>query len=136
MKSFIMKKTDYAIIFFILVLSLVLLWMNLQHTEGSENRKYVSIYVDNNLVAELSAGHGESYSYNFNFGQGNEAVLEIDDGQVRMLPLGKDLCPKGICSHTGWIIHPHESIVCLPNRIMVTISGQQGYNNDIDGVTY
>ena len=91
-------------------------------------------------VAELSLPPGESYSYEFQFGNNGEhtAVVEVNDGRIRMLPLNEKLCPQGICSHTGWIEHSYESIVCLPNQIMIVFTEQtvDGSENDIDGLTF
>ncbi|WP_282433973.1 NusG domain II-containing protein [Desulfosporosinus lacus] len=33
------------------------------------------------------------------------------------------MCPKSICSDTGWIETAYQSIVCLPNQITVRIEG-------------
>ena len=130
-----LKKCDYLVIIFIALLGLISLWFNLQQV-GASNRKYVSIYVENNLVVELSADLNDSYHYSFDFGENSFAEIEIAKGRVRMLPLSDELCLKGICSHTGWIASSHESIVCLPNRIMVTIAEKTDSRDDIDGITY
>jgi len=134
-KKIKLKKGDYLVITFIALLGLITLWFNLQQADAS-TRKYVAIYVENRLVTELSADLNDTYHYSFNFGEGHIAEIEIANGRVRMLPLDDELCPKGICSHTGWISSSHESIVCLPNRIMVTIAERSETGNDIDGITY
>ena len=51
--------------------------------------------------------------------------MEINEDEVRMLPLSKELCPQGICSHVGWIEFPGEVIVCLPNRLVLTVLAEQ-----------
>jgi hypothetical protein len=132
------KITDYLIIAVILAWGVVGFWYNLQQVSAAE-RKYATIYHENRQVAELSLAPGESYSYSFQFGD-NEAYtayVEIEDGRVRMLPLGEDICPNAICSHTGWIEYNYESIVCLPNRIMIVFSDLPGSDNEgIDGITF
>ncbi len=113
------------------------LWHNLQQGRGMQ-QKYAVIYVNNRPVKELSLSGGDRYRYSFFFGaeDRHQATLEVDGGRVRMLPLPEELCPKGICAHTGWIAHGYESIVCLPNRIMVVFSGVSRHDGDIDGITY
>lgn len=39
-------------------------------------------------------------------------------------------CPGADCVHSGWIYSPGRSIVCLPNRVEIRISGQ----SDVDFV--
>jgi len=133
------KIADYFIVGVILITGLAGFWFNLQNVSAAE-RKYAAIYVENNKVAELSLAPGDSFTYTLNFGENNQNVglIEIEDGRVRMLPMDKDICPKGICSHTGWIEHSYESIVCLPNQIMIIFSETTGPNEheDVDSVTF
>ena len=136
------KRLSLAL--FIVMVALVLLltgcaglWLNLQRS-GASPQKYLTIYVDNQAVAELSFAPEDRFTYSFPYDQGrHRAVLEIEGGRVRMLPLPEELCPRGICAHTGWIDRSYESIVCLPNRIMIVFShAPQGEGGDIDSITF
>ncbi|NLA26645.1 MAG: NusG domain II-containing protein [Firmicutes bacterium] len=137
MEKLRLKAADYVVIAVLLLAGCVGLWLNLQRS-GTSERKYLTIHVDNEAVAELSFTPDDQFTYSFPYDQGrHEAVLEIEGGRVRMLPLPQELCPRGICSHTGWIGSPYESIVCLPNRIMVIFSQTpKGRDNDIDSITF
>jgi len=66
------------------------------------------------------------FEFEFN---GKIGYVEITDKKIRMLEMDKVTCPEGICSDRGWIEDPSESIVCLPNRIIVTFDNS---SNDID----
>ncbi len=126
---------DKAIIVFILVLSLATFLFNFRLDARGE-QKYISIFVDNRFVMEVSFDDQTERIVKFPFGKNNEytATLEISRGRVRMLPLPENLCPHGICSHTGWISRDYQSIVCVPNRILVTFSGEK--KQEVDGITY
>jgi len=107
---------------------------------GGYERKYVEVYVENELVKEISLDDQDERVFEIPFqshGETHYAELEVEDGKVRMLPIGEDLCPRGICSHTGWISQEYETIVCVPNQIVVTFSeaGEES-EDDIDGITY
>lgn len=57
-------------------------------------------------------------------GYSGESYLEILDGRVRMVDSD---CPDKLCVKTGWISSPGESIVCLPNRVVIeVVSGDGG----------
>lgn len=133
------KKTDYIVITAILVWGLVGFWFNIQQA-GAAEHKYATIYVQNEQIAELSLSEADSYEYSFDFGPENEhtALVEVEEGRIRMLPLEDDICPRQICSHTGWIEYAYEKIVCLPNQIMVVFneSSRGTTREDLDGVTY
>ncbi len=133
------KIADYLIICLLVLWGLAGFWFNWQEASAAE-RKYVSIYVQNRLAAELSLIPGEHFTYTLQFGENNQytAQIEIEDGRVRMLPLDEELCPRAVCSHTGWIEYTYESIVCLPNQIVVVFSDLPGRPDEegIDSVTY
>lgn len=63
--------------------------------------------------------------------EGGEAILDVAAGKVRVLPMSDKLCPKHICSKTGWIGKPWQVIVCLPNKMIVRVVGQKE-KGDID----
>lgn len=131
------KPADYIIIGLMVIAGLVGLWYNVQQG-GRMQQKYVTVYVDNKMVAELSLGDSDRFQYTFPFGEAGQyqAVIEVEGGRVRILEMGSDLCPKAICSHTGWIVHTYQSIVCLPNRIMIVFREDASAEDAVDGVTY
>lgn len=49
-------------------------------------------------------------------------MIEIKDGRVRVI---ESTCPLKICMEMGWIKNKGEQIVCVPNRILICIEGEQ-----------
>ena len=102
----------------ILVLSLLLvalsvfLIMTLTRREGA----IAVVSVDGDKVAEYSLARDGEYSLN-----GGTNLLVIEDGRAYM----KDAdCPDKLCIHQGKKTKNGERIVCLPNRVMIEISGE------------
>jgi len=135
-RHFNIKLADYIIIGSLFIAGLAGIWANLQQGGGPEP-KYALIYVNNKVVAELSLGENDRFQHRFSFGEAlqHQAVVEVERGKARLLEMSAEICPQGICSHTGWISRPYESIVCLPNRIMVVFR-EYAHDNGLDGVTY
>lgn len=52
---------------------------------------------------------------------GGRAGLEIKDKGVRLLEAAGEFCPRKICIQTGWIRRSGESIICLPNRMVIRL---------------
>ncbi len=50
-------------------------------------------------------------------------VLEIKNGKAKMVEAD---CPDGLCLHQKAISLKNENIVCLPNRVVVTVMGDDG----------
>lgn len=57
-------------------------------------------------------------------------TLQIEGEQVCIL---ESVCPGEDCVHTGWIGDNGAMIVCLPNQLMVSITGSD--QPVVDGVT-
>jgi len=133
------KTADYLVIAVLLLWGVAGFWLNWQ-TAGAAGPKYAKVFVQNRQVAELSLTSGDKFEYTLSFGENNQyaATIEIDDGRIRMLPLSEDLCPRAVCSHTGWIEYSYESIVCLPNQIVILFSdsSRPGEDEGIDSITY
>ena len=130
---------DKLIIAFVFSLSMLGLFANFT-LEGKSTQRYAVVHVDHEQVVELSFSQQEEREFEVPFGPNGEhkATLEVKDGRVRMQPMSKELCPRSICSHTGWIERSYETIVCVPNRIVVSFQdeAQEGPENEVDGVTY
>lgn len=59
---------------------------------------------------------------------GDTNVLEIKDGEAYMLEAS---CPDGLCLHQAAICHNRESIICLPNKIVVEVRSQEESEYDV-----
>jgi hypothetical protein len=46
--------------------------------------------------------------------------VEVRGGKVRVL---SSPCPRLVCRHGGWIGDPGTLLVCLPNEILIRVSG-------------
>lgn len=91
----------------------------------------VIIKVDNKIEKIIpinTEDQGKLYKFNFDK---NIGYIEVKNGKVRMLKMNKKICPNAICSDTGWIDKSYQSIVCLPNKIIVTIEGIKAEKIDL-----
>lgn len=112
----IMKRSrmirDIILIAVILAVAVVLLIVTGSHgTEGS----YVSVMLQNDEIARYSLSNDGIYAIN-----GGTNTIEIKDGKVRMI---EAQCPNHLCVHQGWIGLEGQSIVCLPNKVTVSVCG-------------
>ncbi len=62
-------------------------------------------------------------------GSMGEYVVEVKSGQVRML---ESACPDKLCVKQGFISSAFEPIICLPQKIIISIkNGHEKANYDI-----
>ncbi len=77
------------------------------------------------FLSELKAGEKHEIK-----GFQGYSLLEVGDNKVKMV---ESPCPDKICIGMGWISRPGESIICIPNRVVVRIVGSDNY--DYDGLS-
>ena len=109
---------DIILILIILALGAVILILTHSHREQGA---YVVVMVQNNEEARFSLTKDGIYTIN-----GGTNTIEIKDGRVRML---EAFCPNHLCIRQGWIRFEGQSIVCLPNKVTITVRGTgDGYD--------
>ncbi|MFU0781680.1 MAG: NusG-II domain-containing protein [Thermoanaerobacterium thermosaccharolyticum] len=129
-----MTKYDKFLIVFLLIISASSLFL-LPKIMANKNTAMnnVEIKVNGKLVKTAIVNRKSQPQYiKFKFGNAT-GIIETKNGMVRMLPMDKKICPQGICSKTGWIKESYQSIVCLPNKIVVSFSKS---NTDVDDIVY
>lgn len=133
-----MKKKDVILIASILIIGILGMFAT-QAVNNENSGKTAIIYIDSQEVDRIpiDSVKGEK-TFSFQFGE-NTGYLEVKDGAVRMKEMDLRVCPERVCSDTGWISKSYESIVCLPNRIVVNIENGDAANGDsnlVDNVSY
>lgn len=116
-----MTRHDVAVALFLLLIAGVA-WALFYLPVRSARELVAVVRVDNKVVAKLPVSAPELSVKLVKVPRG-EALIEYGQGKVRVLPLPPDVCPRGICWRTGWISRSGQVIVCLPNRMTVTLEG-------------
>ncbi|MCL4417561.1 MAG: NusG domain II-containing protein, partial [Actinobacteria bacterium] len=62
-----------------------------------------------------------------------ETVIIVRDSRVRVT---ESPCPDKWCSESGWIDKGGESIICLPNKVVVSIKSGSGSKEKVDAITF
>ena len=57
-------------------------------------------------------------------------TIQLEPGRVR---IAESACPGLDCVHTGWISLAGQQIICLPNRLVISLTGAS--DPDFDAVT-
>ena len=116
-------RIDIIVIASFLLLSLAMLGItHLTKEEGA----FVQVTVDGKVVGEYSLLRDGTYSLN-----GGTNTLTVRNGEAYM---SYSSCPDHVCENTGKIKHVGQTIICLPNRLTVTIIGE-GSDDAVDFVS-
>lgn len=119
-----LKILDKIIIAVLIVATIVPAGIVILENFNKQNDNIV-IKVDNKVVKQIPLTKtNSSKTYDFKF-KNNTGYIEVKDGKVRMLVMDKKICPNAICSDTGWISKSYQTIVCLPNNIILTLESSK-----------
>ena len=115
-------RLDALVIAAVLILSLILLLIvNLTKTEGA----IAVVEIDGVTVSEYRLSENGEYLLN-----GGTNRLVIEDGCAY---LNYSNCPDHTCENTGKVKYVGQTVVCLPNRLTVTVVGTS--DNSVDLVS-
>lgn len=118
-----MNKSDTKLIIIlgIVVLSMFIL-INITKEEGS----IAEVFYKDELILTIDLNIDSEYTVD---GELGDVVLEVKDKKIRVK---KENSPRNICSREGYIGDSSRTLICLPNKVIVKIVGE----NEIDGVVY
>ncbi len=122
-----LRKADFLLFFFFLAVAAIVAAAPLFHSAGGEQkvriisgRETVGVYpLDKDTEIEISH-------------DGHINIISVQDRKVCMKYSD---CRNQVCVHTGEISRPGETIVCLPNYVIVEIFGSKeggGEDNAVD----
>jgi hypothetical protein len=111
---------DVVVVLAVLALSVFLVVQGVADA-GADSRLEVSVSANGEEVLVRPLGE-DTFELTVP-GYAGDSYLEISGGRVRMVD---SACPDKLCVRTGWISRPGESIVCLPNRVVIEIKSGEG----------
>ncbi len=124
------KKGDIVII--LLLTAAFAGWMGYRYLSEAAEGSDVVIKLENNIVQRIplsSISEPKELHVDLSNGKYIDVIIESDGVYVK-----EATCPDEVCKKTGKINRQGQSIVCLPNRVIIHFEGQ--VESDIDGVTY
>ena len=116
------KKLIFIFASIFLVFSLLALVISMQEPDDET----VVIKVDGELHKELNINEDGMFVIKTNDGH---SIVNVKNREVFVV---EATCPDKICVKHGKLLNKYDSIVCLPNKIVIEYKNNSG---DIDAVT-
>lgn len=126
------KKWDVIIISIFVILSFVPALFFALDAKGEEPGLYAEVKVKGELVGTYAlTGHEgrEEFTVESDLGKN---IIEIVDEKIGMYEAD---CPDHICYVPEFISKPGETIVCLPNRVVIEVMGELPEEDGADIIT-
>ncbi len=121
-----MNKSDIKLIIIILLIAITVLFVIA--IIDKNNSKEALVYYDNNLVLTIDLNNSEEKIYIVD-GFNGEVKIIAGNGKIKV---DEEESPLHLCSKQGFIEESYESIVCLPNKIVIKISSKK--KKDLDTI--
>ena len=99
---------------FLILLMLVLVGLTIWFALSPKQGEYAEIYVDGKQIRTVSLAEDQIIDLDC-------LQVVVQGGKVSVVDAD---CPDKICEKRGEIFRKGESIVCLPNRVVVKIAGK------------
>ena len=115
-------------IFIVMLVTGGAIWGIRHFTVGPEAVK-AEISQDGKLLRTIVLKKGDSPKEFTVEYRGGLNRLRTEDGRIAVVEAD---CPDRDCVKRSWLKRPGDSAVCLPNRLVIRISGQ----TEVDGVTW
>lgn len=120
------KKLDFIIIACMIAVGLLVMAVVLLTQKDGE---MVTVEVSGEPVASFPLS--EELTYVIDGKNGGTNTLMIKDGYAWV---SEASCPDGLCKNMGKIRNSSQSIICLPNEVVIRITG--GEVSEIDAVIH
>lgn len=115
-----MNKNDIILTICLLIIILVIMFfINI----NSNNGTIASVYYDNKLVKEIDLNKDKEYDIK---GYNGNVHIIVKDNKIKV---DSETSPLHLCSKQGFVSKSTDTIVCLPNKIVIKIS-----SNELDTV--
>ncbi len=112
---------DKILIAFLVVASVVSFWVVKEVNSKIDNR-YISIQVDGEEINRFSFSTNEKPQYEVIETEYGRNKIEIGQDYVRVVEAD---CPDKLDVLQGDITRPGQVIVCLPNRLVIEVMGNE-----------
>lgn len=119
------KKAD---IFLGIALIILCLTLSFALAQSDVSPKFVRVTVGSELYGTYDLSQNQDITIKKN---GHTNVIQILNQQVKMI---ESDCKNQVCVEQGRIEQVNQSIVCLPNHVIVTIEGEK--NTTTDSISY
>ena len=111
-----MNKNDLLLIIPIFIISLFVIFL----LKFSNNQaKNALIFYENEQVLKVPLNINKTYNVK---GYNGDVLIEVNNNRIRV---NQENSPHNLCSKQGYIDSSYETIVCLPNKIVVKIIDEE-----------
>lgn len=125
-----MKRGDKLVLVLLVAIFLVsglyITWLN----NTQSGRLTAIVTLDGVVIREIDLSKvSEPYQFRVNAADGGYNIIAVENGRIRVIEAD---CLEQVDVRQGWISQPHQSLVCLPHRLVIRLKAKG--RSDVDGI--
>ncbi len=125
-----LKKGDMIII--IILAIAVISWLGINKMSESKDERQIVIETNGDFYKAIPMETGmKQKEIHIELENGNHIDILIDDNGAYVKDV---ICPDKVCQKTGVVSKVGQSIVCLPNRVVVYVEGKT--ESEVDDISF
>ena len=110
-----MNKNDWVLIIIILLISCFLF---LIYFSNKKTANIAYVYYADDLIMTIDLNIDNQYEVK---GDNGIVKIEVSNNQIRVV---EENSPRHLCSKQGFISNSGQSIICLPNKIIIELPNE------------
>ncbi|MDD2181262.1 MAG: NusG domain II-containing protein [Bacilli bacterium] len=119
-----MNKSDIKLIIGLILFSIIMIGFII--ITKNDDKKIAKVYYENNLILMIPLEPEKKEIYTVQ-GYNGDVRIEVNNQRLRVI---EEDSPLHLCSKQGFIKETYETIVCLPNKVVIEIEA----STDLDAV--
>jgi len=120
MNIHIFKIGDKILVVSIAIIVVIFIAWNTFGVKPGENITAV-ITQNSKVIKEIKLNDLQDPEYIYIKGEINQVIL-AEKGRIKFL---ESNCPNRTCVNSGWLTKPGNKAVCIPSKVVITVTGEQ-----------
>lgn len=110
-----MNKNDIKLVVIVLIVIVLLFSLSVFRKKAN----IANVYYENELILEIDLSINKTYEVD---GYNGKVTIEVLNNQIRVV---EENSPYHLCSKQGFVSKSGESIICLPNKIIIELPSDE-----------
>lgn len=116
------NKNDIVLIIILVTISILsIMFLNIK----KEDNLKANVYYNNELILTIDLRKDNIYKVD---GYNGKVTIKVKNKKIKVI---NENSPLHLCSKIGYISKSHETIICLPNKIVIEIDGKKNIDTII-----
>jgi len=117
-----MNKNDFKLIIIVIIVVVILFSIYLISNQKTSK---ALVYFDNEIILTIDLNVDKFYTVK---GELGDVLIEVKNNKIRVV---EENSQYHLCSKQGFVSKSNESIICLPNKIIIELPKEDNIDTEI-----